>query len=279
MKPRTIRAILLALLLLLAAGCAEQPRDSFTEDFEEGAVLLTQENAVRFSDGENADLYRWDAADSSVYLLADGTRLLTVRDPAGPGQGAGDTGGSQLDDLSDQARTAITAYYERQDAMYDESEEAARAYEEYLRCQASGETYAEDRTISQETSVTFSNRHIICFQTTVSLPLDGETAQPLSRSAVFDTETGGPVSQWELFASTEQETRAWLADMAAGEDAALSAEIASGLEPEDILLYPDRLEVQIPAGALPSRETGYGAVIACDDEVLSRLEEWARPVQ
>lgn len=279
MKQRTVHAIALAFLLLLAVGCSDRPHDSFTEDFEKGAVRLTQESAVTFSDGETADLYRWDTVDSDVYLLGDGTRLLTIIDPAGPEQGIEAAGGpvAPLDDLGAQARTAIITYYEQQGAAYDENKEATRAYEEYLRCQASGETYAEDRTVWQETNVTFSNRHIICFQTTVSLPLQSETARQISRSAVFDTETGETVNQWELFALPEREARTWLADMAAGEDAALSAEITSELEPEYILLFPDRLEVQIPAGVLSSRETGYGIVIAYDEEVLSLIEEWARP--
>ena len=278
-RAKAVYAIALAFLLLLAAGCADQPRDSFTEDFEEDEVRLTQEDAVNFSDGETADLYRWDAADSDVYLLADGTRLLTVLDPAGPEQGTEDSGGdaAQLDDLGDQARTAITAYYERQGVVYDVADEAAKAYEAYLRCQDSGETYPEDRAIRQETSATFSNQQIICFQTTVSLPSEGETARQLSLSAVFDRETGETVNQWELFTAPEDEVRAWLAEMAAGEDAALVEEISSALEPEYILLFPDRLEVQIPAGALPGRETGYGIVIAYDEEVLSMLETWAGP--
>lgn len=281
MKRRTACAVTLALLLLLAVGCAGRPSDSFAEEFEEGAVRLIQKSAVIFSDGENADLYRWDMADSDVYLLADGTRLLTIRDPSGPEQGPETTGGqvAQLDDLDDQTQTAIAAYYKRQGTVYDEGEEVSNAYEEYLRCQASGETYAEDRTIWQETSATFSNRHIICFQTTVSLPVEGEMARQLSHSTVFDTETGETINQWELFALSEQEVRAWLADMATGTDAALSEEIASVLEAENILLFPDRLEVQIPAGALPSRETGYGIVIAYDEEILSLLNEWARPEQ
>lgn len=277
MKQKTIYTIALAFLLLLAAGCADQSNnsDSFAEDFESGEVQLTQEGAVTFSDGETADLYRWDIVDSDVYLLADGTRLLTVIDPAWPEQ-ASESSVAQLEDLDDQARTAITTYYEQQGALYDESEEVDKAYEEYLRCQTSNETYAEDRTVSQETSGTFSNQYIICFQTTVSLPLEGETAQQTSYSAVFDVETGETVSQWELFDMTESEARTWLAE-AAGEDAGLCEEIASELEPEYICLFPDRLEVRIPAGVLSSQETGYSIVIDYDDEVLSQLAEWARP--
>lgn len=273
MKRKTAIAMILALLLLGAAGCS----DSTAADDGSGAddvleeMELTQESAVTFSDGATADLYRWDGMESNVYLLADGTQLLTVNDLTGPQVEAADGLTVGLTDLDEQVQTAITAYFEQQGAIYDESEELTKAYEEYLRCQESGETY-EVRTIVQEISETFANQKIICFKTSVLLPEEGEVAY----SAVFDTETGEAVSQWELFTASESEVREWLAGYAA-DDEASAEEIAAALEPEYIFLYPDYLEIMLPAGTLANKETAYGSTIEYDDTVLAQLAESARP--
>lgn len=273
-------ALMLLLLLLLMAGCAEQKQDSFTNAFKEGKVRLVQEDIVTFLNGETASLYRWDAVGCDVYLLSDGMRLLNVRDPVGPErkikEDTSDTA-DQLDDLNTKAQAAIHTYYERQGILYDLNAQVTRAYEEYLRCQKEGENYNEDRMLCQETSVTFSNRQIICFQTTVLLPQEGETVQRLSLGAAFDRETGEAMNQWELFTAPESKVRDWLIDLAAVQDPVLRKEMASALGEECIIIFPDRLEVWISADKLPSLGSEYGIVIAYDKEVLSMLEEWAKP--
>jgi len=220
-------------------------------DLSDEDLGLRERKAFTFADGKSADLWRPNDSGSDVYKLSDGTTLLTIQDPTGP-DNVYVVGRESFDDLSESAKRAVSEYYKKQGLLYDTRSEVENAYTEYLACKESGKEYHE-RNITQDIAPTASNDTIMCFLTSVYLPVNGQTAQEISRGAVFDRNTGKVRSIWDLFALPEEEVRQWLFD-AFHVDSSLRAEMEAALKPEYIALFPDNLSVTFPQGSLPSQE-------------------------
>lgn len=268
MKPMKRILLYLACCLLLA-GCARR-----TETPEERGFTLAEEKAYTFSDGVSVDRWR-DSWDGDRYCLSDGTDLLWVRAPMGPENVA--NGRENVDSLNETARTAVLAWFADRGLLYDTEQELERAYGLYLACQESGERYQEGM-VEQVVRPAASNRRIICFETTVTLPLEEpQMIENVCLSTVFDRTTGEVVSGWDLFAIPEAEVRAWVAEQAAGDDPALRAEMEAALRPEWVLLSPEYLSVNFPRGSLPSQETAYGWFEEYEKAPQAVLQPWAIP--
>ncbi|NLA86707.1 MAG: hypothetical protein GX847_05375 [Clostridiales bacterium] len=235
--------------------------------------VLKEKGVMTFSDGESVSMWRTDYSRDNVYKLSDETTLLTIQDTAGP-DNTYVVGKESYDDLSETAQKAVSAYYEKQGLLYDIQAELEKAYAEYLACKESGMEY-HGRHISQDIVPTASNDKIMCFSTSVLLPLGGQTVQEIRLAAVFNRETGEALRIWDLFTLPEAEARQWLLD-ALDVEAALRAEMEAALKPEYISLSPENLFVTFPQGSLPSQEYSYGFGLEYKN-LKDVLQPWAIP--
>jgi len=128
--------------LLLPAGCAVNSQQA------EETLVLEAERVITFSDGESANLWRTDHDGSAIYKLLDGTTLLTIQDTTSP-DNVYVGGVESVDDLSESAQKAVSAFYEEQGLIYDTKSELQNSYTEYLTFKGSGTEY-HDCHISQE---------------------------------------------------------------------------------------------------------------------------------
>ncbi len=258
--------ILLCLLLLM--GCSSEPRQ------EPERWTLVEEKVMTFSDGESVNLWRRVPFGHAAYKLSDETTLLLVQDPAGPANVY--VGGvKSLDDLSEPAQRAVAAFYEEQGLLYNVPSELEKAYADYLACQDKG-TLFHEHYISQDIVPTASNDSIICFLTSVILPVNGQMAQEVHLGAVFSRETGEVLNNWELFSLPEDEARQRLLDIFNVADSALRTEMQAALKPEYIILFPDNLDVTFPRGTLPSQAYSYSIGLGYD-ELQGVIQSWAIP--
>jgi len=268
MKSKQLFALGMILCLILAAGCS-----SNSGDLEE-AWVLEEEKAITFFDGESADLWRNDRYTYTSYRLSDGTILLTFKDTIGP-ENVFVGGVESYADLNESAQKAVSSYYDDRGLLYDTRSELEQAYNEYLACKESGIEY-NDLYISQDTIPTASNESIICFMTSVALPMNGQTGQEIRLGAVFDRKTGEVISNWDLFAIPETEARQWLIDAFDITDPTLRAEMEEAMKPEYIILFPQNLEVTFPQGTLKSQENSYSLSLEYS-ELQNVLHPWSIP--
>lgn len=255
---------------LLLAGCARQAdRPDPAEEF-----TLAEEGVCTLSCGASVDRWRGDWGDDH-YRLPDGTELLWVRAPMGPENVA--NGQENVQDLNETARSAVLAWFEDRGLLYDVEEELERACDLYLRCQETGERYQEGM-VEQTIAPAFSNARIICFRTSVTLPLDKpQMAEEIQLETVFDRTTGEVISGWDLFTIPQAEVRAWVAEHAAPDDPVLRREMEAALAPEWIFLEPEGLSVWFPRGSLPGYESAYGWFEEYEKAPGTVLQPWAVP--
>lgn len=264
-QPFTIPLIAIAAILL--TGCTPSPRPLPSEPH------LIQEKAITFYDNVSADLWRTEF-NEDIYKLADGTVLLTIQDPEGP-ENVIRAGVDGFRELNNSAQDAVRKYYEEQGLLYDTPLELNNAYSEYLECKKNGESYS-GRHISQSISPTASNDKIICFFTSVTLPVSGQTSKEIRLGAVFERETGSNINAWDLFSVSQEEAKRFILDSFAETSPSLRAEMEAALKPEFIVLFSDNLEVTFPEGTLSSQENGYGTSLDYD-QLKELLHPWAVP--
>lgn len=232
--------------------------------------LLTR-GVTALPDGTDIDQL-WDGNYIS-YRLPDGTELLTVYDSY---EATTEHIGAYpcLDALSGTARDNILDYYRAQGLLYNLPEELERAYAAYLE---KGKDSFGAYRVSQRTMPTAVNKRILCFLTTVDLPIDETYYYELPHGAVFDRETGMRIPCWDLFSCTEQETKQTILDLAEIADSSLRAEMLAAFEPEYLIFHPDGLEVTFPPGSLPSQEHSYTLSLNYDQGLGDILLEWVTP--
>lgn len=261
-------ALLLPLLLLLA-GCSDGSYQ------EEERFTLAESPAVTFSDGASVDRWQNDRGDS-LYKLPDGTELLRESPPAGP-ENVHVIGQESFDRLSRTAQAAISAYYEAQGRLYEVEAQLERAYQTYLRCRESGEEYS-CAFLEQSTSISASNDRIVCCCTNWSLPAEEPgVSNPFSQGAVFDKKTGERISNWDLFAVSEEEVMDWFLEEMNLQDPVLEGEIRTAMRPEYLQVGQDSLTLSFPAGTLPSQAYAWGWGFPYDRSLRGILHPWAVP--
>lgn len=265
MRLRHILPVLACCLLL--AGCGRR--------VEAAEFTLAEEGAYTLSDGTSVDRWQLRHWGDDYYRLPDGTDLLLVREPTGPENVTNGQEGVQ--DLNETAQAAILAWYEDRGLLYDVEQELERAYALYLRCRETGEAY-QAGMVEQAVTPASSNERIICFMTSLTLPLDEpRMVEEILLGTVFDRETGEVIPVWDLFTIPEAEARAWVAAQAAGGDSGLRREMEAALEPEWIILEPGYLSVKFPQGTLPSQETACGWFEEYEKAPGDVLQPWAIP--
>lgn len=268
MKIKWLLSVILLWCSVLLVGCSDN-----SQVFVEG-LILEEENVMTFSDGESVNLWRGEIFGDSIYKLSNDTALLTIREPSGP-QLPYASNMENSDDLSESTQKAINDFYEEQGLLYDIQAELEKAYEEYLFFKENEKVY-QARYISQDIVQTASNDNIICFLTTVTLPIKESMVQELRLGAIFDRKTGESLSNWDIFDMTEKEAQQWLIGKIVVDDSTLKNEMEAALKPEYIIMFPKRLEISFPHGTLPSQEHSYGTGFDYF-ELLDVLQYWAIP--
>ncbi len=267
MKIKEILIILLMCLILLV-GCYDKPQQ------EKEIWTLEKEKVVIFPDGEFVNLWKTNRTEQDIYKLSDGTSLLRVNEQSGPANVY--VGGIEsFDNLSENAQNTVSTFYEEQGLLYNLQSELEKAYSEYLNCKSNGNTF-NDLFISQDISPTASNDSIMCFLTSVTLPISGQMYQEIRLGAVFDRQTGEVQNTWDLFSLPENEIRKKLLKLSQITDIELLIEMENALKPEYIILFPDTLEITFPRGTLPSQE--YSCILGIDyDDLDGVIQTWAIP--
>jgi len=264
-----IRLLFLAAIILLLSGCTGNMA-------QEEVWLLEKEKAMTFFDGESVSLWRKNDSADKIYKLDDGTVLLIEQEPVKP-ENVYVGGVASFDGLTQNVREAIMNYYDEQGLLYDVSVELEKAYAEYLACKVEGRPYNK-RHVCQSTVPTASNEKIICFLTTVTLPVNNQMAQKIRLGTVFDRITGSEINKWELFNISEEKARERLVKaLAATSPDLVLTEMEAALKPEYIIIFTDNMEVTFPSGSLPSQKNSYTAGITFED-ISSILKPWAFPV-
>lgn len=227
---------------------------------------------VVLSDGTSVDI--WHHSDATLYKLQNDMMLLRVENPIGPKDVFG--GGTEsLNDLNPEAQRKIMDFYEEQGLFYNEAEELEKAYQDYLNTDDS--TQFDGHRISQEIWPTASNETMIYFMTTVLLPMDDTHGYEIRVGAAFDKTTGEYISNLELFSCDEDQVLKNLLEISEETDSALIKEMEQAFKPENIILFPNAMEVCFQYGTLPSQEYVY--LLGFDyDEILKIMNDWAIPI-
>lgn len=254
------------LCLCVLSGCTKTQSGHVTEEL----FYLVTEKSYTFLDGTYVNLWRPELGGRDEYRLPNDTIILTVIDPRMPSNIFGD-----VEQLNETAQEQILAFYEKQGLLYNVSLELKRAYAEYLTCQDSGATFYGFQ-VGQETSPSASNADLIFFQTTVSLPISGQTVQEIHKGAVFDKQTGAVLSNWDLFSLPKEEVVARLLIKANIWDDELFSEMQEAMQPEYITLFSDSLQISFPQGSLHSQQTRYDLGLTYE-ELKDVMHAWAIP--
>lgn len=231
--------------------------------------------AVSLRDGTPVDVLEYDIWGTRRYRLADGTELLAVETPTRP-EDIYVMGQESFGDLSERAQEKVRAYYEEQGLLYDELEELEKSY---AACRELGESFACDR-IDQRTSPCASSERVMYFLTSLSRPQEyGErTCYEWRSTAAFDRETGEKLSNWDLFAASEDHVRRRFPELCGWvKDRSLREAMSAALEADLFVFLPGRVSVSFPPGSLPGEENTYVISLDYEDAPEGFFQPWAIP--
>lgn len=231
-----------------------------------------QPEPVTLADGTGVQV--WQYARDTAYTLADGTELLRVNTPIGPGNVY--TGGvGSLDQLPQQAQEKILAFYEAQGLLYDERAELERAYEAY--CRWEGPEPFSAHTLGQEIGPTASGDRIIYFMTSVRSSASGNEMTELRRGDAFDKTTGERIEPEALFTCPPEELGSRLLDLAGITDPAQREAMTGAFDAGNILFFPENLELSFSPGSLPGQEHSTLIGLEYEEGLRELLVEGAVP--
>ena len=204
----------------------------------------------------------------TMYCLEDGTELLMVQDPVGPGNIY--TGGEEsLAELPQEAQERITSYYGARGLLYDEFQLLQDAYDAFS---AEKEDF-QSHWVEQEVCPSASSDEVIYFLTS----LTGSEYGMQNTCAAFDKQTGEVIPAESLFTCQPGEIISCLASAAGIYDPEELAQMEAAFRPELVCFFPDNLDITFPAGTLPSHEIAHGMVLDYGEEVRALLQPWAVP--
>ncbi|MBS5657287.1 hypothetical protein NE612_13355 [Oscillibacter valericigenes] len=221
------------------------------------------------ADGTPVEL--WLTPFSTSYRLPNGPELLSVRRSSGPENVL--VGGAEgYADLPEAAQQRVSAYYQEQGLLYDTQAELERAYRAYVDTGCPEDF--DSHMLEQSIYPTASSQEVMYFLTSVTLPLDGNTATELRLGAAFDRKTGEALEPQELFTCSPEALITALLNCSKVTEPTLRREMTTAFRPEYLVFFPEHLEVSFPQGVLPSQEHAYILSIPYEDLPLS---PWAIP--
>lgn len=270
----------------VSADCIPDKKTLTAEDgteltaYEAAYIRITGQmnrGTVTLRDGTVIDVLEDnDSPAGRTYMLPDGTELLQAEGPSGPENHY--VGGLEsFDDLSEQAKEKVSAYYEAQGALYDEAEQLEAAYASWKKKGEDFRCYMVD----QNTSPSASSEKVMYFCTSLTLPLDhGDscTGCSMSLGAAFDRETGEQLSLWDLFRCPEGEARQAIIDAALDwpGSGSVRPEMEAAFRPERVVLFSEHMSMDYEPGSMPSQEHGY-YFTAHYDSLADLMYDWAVP--
>lgn len=228
--------------------------------------FLTDET-VTLPDETNIDI--WKYSYDSVYTLQNGAELLRIRKPP-----LYVVGNESFDDLGENAQSNILKFYENQVLLYDVQAELEKAYNGYLEKKGAE---INSYIIQEDIVLTTSSEAVVYFSTTLRLPIDSNHGYEYRIGTAFDRKTGEVINNWDLFSCSSEEAKQKILDIAGVTDLILRKEMEKAFKPENIILFPDNLEVCFQQGALPSQENSYMLLLDYDNGLSEILNEWAIP--
>ena len=248
-------------IIVSATGIVKQDTMFASEIQIEG---LRIRNYYTLADGTPVHLCK--ASLYHTYSLEDGEELLFVQNPTRVEE-TYVAGIGSLRDLPEVPQENIKAYYDAKGLLYDELQTLENAYDAYL-AGPDFQTY----TLGQETCPAASNEEVIYFLTIVSRP-----KTELRLCAAFDRETGEAIPMEEIFTCEPREFIQRLAKIAGIDDETLVEEMMEAFQTEYVTVSQNFLEVNFPAGTLPSEELPLGMGFEYTQDVCELIQPWAIP--
>lgn len=248
-------------IIVSATGIVKQDTMFASEIQIEG---LRIRNYHTLADGTSVNLFK--SYLYQTYSLEDGEELLFVQDPTNVEETYA-AGIGSLRDLLEAAQENIKAYYDAKGLLYDELQTLEEAYDAYL-AGPDFQTY----TLGQEICPSAVNEEVIYFLTIVSLP-----GSELRLCEAFDKETGDPIPMEEVFTCEPGEFIQRLAKIAGIDDETLIEEMTAAFQTEYVTVSQSFLEVNFPAGTLPSEELPFGMGFEYNEDVCELIQPWAVP--
>jgi len=233
--------------------------------------FLKSETAT-LSDGTNVEI--WKYYDDTIYILQSGIELLRIRNLSGPND-VYVAGIESFDDLEKQAQLNVVKFYENQGLLYDVKAELEKAYSGYIEEEKS--LQFNSYMINQDIAPTASNETMMYFLTSVLLPIDSNHGYAYRIGAGFDKKTGEHINNWDLFSCSPEEAKQKILDIANVNDPILRKEMAIAFKAENIILFPENLEISFKKGTLPSQENSYILGLDYDERLSKILNDWAIP--
>lgn len=234
--------------------------------------FLTTKTAT-LSDGTHLSVFNY--FNGTAYILPNDIELLREQCPIGPNN-VYVAGVESFDDLSPKAQKKVMAFYHEQGLLYDLQAELEKAYAGYLQ-QEDAATF-NSYMISQDIAPTASTESAMYFLTSVHLPIDGNHGYEHRIGTAFNKKTGNYISNWDLFSCSPEEAMQTILDIADITNPDLRKEMENAFVPENIIFFPDNLEVCFQQGTLPSQEHAYLLGLDYDDRLCAILYPWAVPV-
>lgn len=225
-----------------------------------------RQDTICLEDGTQLEC--WQKVRETVYALPNGPDLVEEFDRSTLDASTGSIG--SLDQLSQETRNNIAAYYEKQKPPYDLQAELEAAYQTYL--QEGSPDFFYPSLLGTETFPTASSPNVIYF-TTIIYTSSGQR----NTGTAFYKDTGEQLDMEDLFTCTPNELVQALIEEAEITDPTLQQALDTAFDFHQMILYPDVLEVWYDAGTLPSQDNNYCLAFDYDDTILERMHAWAVP--
>ena len=259
MKRRILPLALAGLLCLTACGQTKQEREPEPD-------TLLEETAMVFDDGTIASLWQRPYFGQKVYRLSDGTDLLTV-DAPNTVDNVAVMGMEGYDALSEAAGQKVLDYFTELGILFDEEGELRRSYRDYCLAKEEDRDF-HTHMLVQDSSPYGENDSYLCYITSVQYPKDlrfDRTILEDRYSVIFDKDTGGVVSPWELFRVPEKQARQFVLDQIMRYYRGDRADAEQALEDSRVFWSDRGLSIDFPQGALPGEEYAWGMSIEPED--------------
>lgn len=240
-------------------------------------AYLVSEAAV-LSDGTVLDAWK-TSAFGTTYQTEDGVELLREDAPNGP-ENHYVVNLESFDDLSEEAKPRVRAFYQQQGKLYDLQEELERAWAAYQTDPAAFASF----WVMQDSYPAASSERVFYFGTSLTRTLSGNIGQETTRCAAFDRENGDLIPLADLFLCPEKELGKTLLDLAeqcggGPSDPALKGEMERAFQMEYLSFHQDNLCLEFPQGSLPSQKNAYLVTVDFTEGCRAILHPWAVPEQ
>ena len=248
-------------IIVTATGNVKQDTMDASEVQIEGRLFR---NYHTLADGTSVNLFK--ASLYQMYSLENGRELLFIQKPTSVEE-TYIAGIGSLRDLPEAAQENIQAYYNAQGLLYDELQTLEDAYDAYL----AGENF-QTYNLGQEVCPSAANEEVIYFLTIVSLP-----GSELRLCEAFNKKNGEAIPMEEIFTCESGELIQRLAEISGIDDEALVEEMTAAFRLEYVTVSQSFLEVNFPAGTLPSEELSLGMGFEYNEDVRELIQPWAIP--